>query len=303
MDPAGSAGGDGIVSGQAAVVAGAWRVLVTEPLDGAANMAIDEALLRSRIAGEAPPTVRFYGWTPPTVSLGYAQSLTTAVDRGLCARRGIGLVRRPTGGSAILHEPPDREVTYAVVARAGDFPGADDVLETYRILGEGLAAGLGRLGVAAEVVPLVRGRQASAAPGHCFARTGAYEIAVGGKKLVGSAQRRQAGAFLQHGSVLLDADPARLRAVFPAGADPVESLTTLARVLGGSPGFDAVVSALGAGLGERLGVALRPGGLSPGETALAERLVTEKYATETWLEQAETDVVATSLAREGRGQG
>jgi len=135
-----------------------WRLLVTEPLDGATNMALDEALLRGRIRGASGPTVRFYGWHPATVSLGYAQALDDSVDRARCAALGIGLVRRPTGGSAILHEPPEREVTYSVVAREGDFPGADDVLETYRVLGHGLAAGLARLGVAAELAPLVRGR-------------------------------------------------------------------------------------------------------------------------------------------------
>ena len=102
-------------------------------------------------------------------------------------------MRRPTGGSAILHEPPEREVTYSVVARAGDFPGADDVLETYRVLGQGLAAGLARLGVAAEFAPLVRGRP-DRTPAFCFGRAGAYELAVGGRKLVGSGSAGSAAA-------------------------------------------------------------------------------------------------------------
>ena len=258
-----------------------WRLLVTEPLDGATNMALDEALLRGRIRGSGAPTVRFYGWRPAAVSLGYAQPLDDTVDRARCRAMGIGVVRRPTGGSAILHEPPEREVTYSVVAAAGDFLGADDVLETYRVLGEGLAAGLGRLGVAADLVPLVRGRPAGS-PAFCFRRAGAYEIAVGGRKLVGSAQRRQRGSFLQHGSVLLGADPARIRAVFPREADPTTGMTTLAGVLGRSPGFDAVVEALAAGLAEALGVPLVPGGLSPDESALTDALVASKYRTEAW---------------------
>lgn len=259
---------------------------MTEPLDGATNMAIDEAILRSRIAGEGPPTLRFYGWIPPTVSLGYAQSLAAGIDWGLCARWGIGVVRRPTGGSAILHETPDREITYSVVARAGDFPGADDVLETYRVVGDGLAAGLARLGLDARVVPLSRGRRDAPAPMFCFARTGAYEIAVAGRKLVGSAQRRQSGAFLQHGSILLAADAERLRAIFPGGTDPLAGMTTVAHALGRAVGFDDAVSALAAGLQARLGVLLAPGGLSSGELGLAERLVTDKYGTEAWNVQA-----------------
>jgi lipoyl(octanoyl) transferase len=242
-------------------------------------MAIDEALLRARLAGEAPPTVRCFGWRPPAVSLGYGQPLG-GIDQAACARLGIGLVRRPTGGSAILHEDPALELTYSVVARRDDFPGADDLLETYRVLGSGLAAGLRRLGVEAEVVPLVRERPGPA-PTFCFARTGAYEIAVGGRKLVGSAQRRQGGGFLQHGSLLLDTDPGRLRAVFPSVADPLAGITTVAAVLGRRPGFDEVADALAAGLAGVLGP-LRPGGLSPAETARVEQLVTEKYGTEAW---------------------
>jgi lipoate-protein ligase A len=261
-----------------------WRLLVTEPLDGATNMALDEALLRGRIRGASGPTVRFYGWRPAAVSLGYAQPLDETVDRARCQALGIGLVRRPTGGSAILHEPPEREVTYGVVAREGDFPGADDVLGTYRVLGQGLAAGLARLGVAAELVPLVRGRSGRT-PAFCFGRVGAYEIAVGGRKLAGSAQRRQRGCFLQHGSLLLDADPARIRAVFPREADPLAGMTTLAQALGGAAGFDVVVEALAIGLGDALGARLEPGGLSEEESVLVDALVAGKYGTELWTVQ------------------
>src|SRR5262245_563149 len=263
-----------------------WRLLVTEPLDGAANMAVDEALLRARILTSSGPTVRFHGWRPATVSLGYGQPLDETVDRARCASLGIGLVRRPTGGSAILHEPPEREVTYSVVARERGVPGADDVLETYRVLGQGLAAGLGQLGVSAELAPLVRERHAGVGvPTFCFRRAGAYEITVGGRKLVGSAQRRQRGAFLQHGSVLLGADSDRIRAVFPRETDPTAPLTTLAIVLGRPPCSDAVIEALAAGLAEALGSPLTPAGLSADEQALMETLVVEKYGTETWTVQ------------------
>ena len=241
-----------------------WRLVVTEPLDGATNMAMDEAILLGRIRGAGSPTVRFYGWTPATVSLGYGQALD-GVDLDECRRLGLGLVRRPTAGSA----------------RADDFPGADDILETYRIVGEGLRAGLRRLGVEAEVVPLARARRAGAAPAFCFARAGAYELAAGGRKLVGSAQRRQGGAFLQHGSVLLDADPDRLRAVFPR-SDPLAQITTLAALLGRTPGFDRVRAALSAGLEEAVGRGLVPGGLSDPETADVGRLVAGKYARAEW---------------------
>ena len=259
-----------------------WRLLLTGARDGPTNMAIDEAVLRARLAGQAPLTVRFFGWAPPTVSLGYGQPLDARVDRDACVRLGLGLVRRPSGGSAILHESPDRELTYSVVARGGDFPGAEDVLETYRVLGAGLVAGLARLGVEAQVVPRVRGA-ATQTPAFCFARTGAYEIAVGGRKLVGSAQRRQGAAFLQHGSILLDADPARLVAVFPASGDPMAGLTTLAALCGRRVSADEAVCALTAGLAEALGRGgLVLGQLSAAEEEAVRRLVAEKYATEGW---------------------
>lgn len=281
---------------------GAWRLLVTAPLDGPTNMAIDEVLLRTAGRSARWPTVRFYAWDRPTVSLGYAQPLDAAVDRAYCAAAGIPLVRRPTGGSALLHEPPAREVTYSVVAGAETFPGADDVLETYRVIGRGLAAGFARLGVAAEVVDVARARRAAAAPAFCFARTGAYEIAAAGGKLVGSAQRRRAGAFLQHGTVLLGVDRARLGAVFPGARVGEPDLTTLATLLGRPPGFDEVVAALAAGLAPALGATLSPGGLSEEEARLADRLATDKYATAAWTERGELDEPVAVPAREG-GEG
>lgn len=271
---------------------------MTGPLDGAANMAVDEALFRSRLGADGPPTVRLYGWSAPTVSLGYAQPIDAGIDWAACQRLGIGRVRRPTGGSAILHEPPASEVTYSVVARAGDFPGADDVLETYRVLGGALASGLARLGLAVEVVPLGRARRAGPAPTHCFVRTGAYEIAVQGRKLAGSAQRRQGRGFLQHGAILLDAAPERLRAVFPGAADAPAALTTIRGELGRAPTFDEVVEALVAGFGEVLGDPLARGALSPAETALAADLVAAKYGTASWTDTGRvTPAVGTAAGR------
>ncbi|MBI2878144.1 MAG: lipoate--protein ligase family protein, partial [Candidatus Rokubacteria bacterium] len=163
------------------------------------------------------------------------------------------------------------------------FPGADDLLRTYQVIGRGLAAGLRRVGVPAELVPVTKAR-GKGTPTFCFARTGSYELVVGDRKLVGSAQRRQAGAFLQHGSILLDADLERLRLLFPGeeGADPLAGMTTLAAVLGRLVAFDELVPALAAGMGEGLGVELVPGGLTPEEARLVEALIREKYGTEAW---------------------
>src|SRR5262247_1547582 len=249
----------------------AFRVLVTEPLDGAANMALDEALLQERLARPGPPTLRFFAWAPPTISLGFGQRLDGRVDLAAAAAMGIGLVRRPTGGSAILHEGPDLEVTYSVVAGAGDFPGADELLATYRWIGAALECGLRSLGAPARMVPVQPSDPASM-PAFCFARTGSYELEVDGRKLVGSAQRRQGGAFLQHGAIMLGAVPARLRRVFPGDRDPLADMTTLEAVLGRRPSFDEAAEALAEGFRAAHGLTLEPGGLSAEETALSAML-------------------------------
>ena len=263
-----------------------FRLLVTEPLDGALNMALDETLLEGRLAETAPPTLRFFAWEPATISLGYGQPLDHRIDVAAAAALGIGLVRRPTGGSAILHEGPDLELTYSVAAHARDFDGADDLLETYRWIGAALAAGLRRLAAPVEMVP-VQPSDPAAMPTFCFARTGSYELEVGGLKVVGSAQRRQGAGFLQHGSVMLGAAPDRLRRVFPGTGEPTErdplaGMTTLEAVLGQRPGFDQTMSALAEGFREVHALELSPGGLAVPEMERAETLVREKYGTERW---------------------
>jgi len=260
-----------------------WRLLVTEPFDGATNMAVDEAMLLGRIQGTSPPTVRFFSWSPPTLSLGYGQTLDEGINLEAARRLGVGLVRRPTGGSAIYHDTIEREITYSVVAQAGDFPGADDLLETYRWIASGLLCGLQRFGIAAELVPCVPPSRREPAPTFCFARAGSYEIQVGGKQLVGSAQRRRRGAFLQHGSILLGVDSERLRQLFPDG-DPLETMTTVEAVIGHRPTFDQLTAKLVTGMREAWGIALEPGALLPEELEWTKRLAREKYATRSWTE-------------------
>jgi lipoate-protein ligase A len=258
-----------------------FRLLVTAPLDGAANMALDEALLLSRLRHGSSPTLRFFAWAPPTISLGYGQRLDGHIDLETARAMGLGLVRRATGGSAILHEGPDLEITYSVAAAAGDFDGSADLLQTYRWIGEGLLAGLRALGAPVEMVP-VQPSDPAAMPAFCFARTGSFELEVDGRKLVGSAQRRQGAAFLQHGAIMLGAEPGRLRRVFPWGRDPLTDMTTLETVLGRRPSFDEAAEALAEGFRTAHGLTLEPGGLSEEEAALAGMLEREKYATADW---------------------
>jgi lipoyl(octanoyl) transferase len=259
----------------------AFRLLVTEPLDGPANMALDEALLLARLRHGSPPTLRFFAWAPPTISLGYGQRLDGRIDTRAAEEMGIGLVRRATGGSAILHEGPDLEITYSVTAGTGDFEGAADLLETYRWIGEGLLEGLRALGTPVAMVP-VQPSDPAAMPAFCFARTGSFELEVDGRKLVGSAQRRQGPAFLQHGAIMLGAVPGRLRRVFHGDRDPLADMTTLETVLGRRPSFDEAAQALAEGFRKAHGLTLEPGGLSAEEIELAGMLERDKYATDQW---------------------
>ena len=257
-----------------------WRLLVTEATDGATNMAIDEALLHGRLAGASPPTVRFFAWAPPTISIGYGQPLDRHVSIDTCRALGVGLVRRLTGGSAIYHDGPERELTYSVTA-ASDDVGTPDLLETYRWIARALLRGLTTLGAKAEIVAVPDG--SGPTPAFCFARTGRYEIEVDGKKLVGSAQRRQGGGFLQHGSVLLGVDEARLRALFPTTADPLSTMTTLEATIGRRPTWEACAAELAHAFEAEHGLALRPGGLTEDETLRVERLVADRYGSDAWL--------------------
>jgi lipoate-protein ligase A len=244
-------------------------------------MAIDEAMWRGRQAGTSPPTLRFFAWAPPTVSLGYGQPLDRHVDTAACRRLGVGIVRRPTGGSAIYHDGPERELTYSVAATAADLGVSGDLLDTYRWIGRALVRGLNALGAPAEMVPTGRGLGRD--PAFCFARTGAYEIEVSGKKLVGSAQRRQGTSFLQHGAVLLGVDEPRLRALFPTTRAPLEVMTTLEAAIGKRPSFDDVAAALREAFETEHGLPLIPGGLTGAETAHVERLVRDRYGRDAFL--------------------
>jgi lipoyl(octanoyl) transferase len=271
-----------------------FRLLVTEPLDGALNMALDEALLLGRLAGTAPPTLRFFAWQPATISLGYGQPLDHRIDTAAASALGIGLVRRPTGGSAILHEGPELELTYSVVAGAGDFDGAADLLETYRWIGGALAAGINRIGAPVEMVP-VQPSDPTAMPTFCFARTGSYELEIGGLKVVGSAQRRQGEGFLQHGALMLGAAPDRLRRVFPTERDPLAGMTTLEAVLRRRPTFEETMTALADGFRAVHGLELAPGGLAAEELERALALVRDKYGTDRWTRSGRAPVVATAI--------
>jgi Lipoate-protein ligase A len=164
-----------------------WRVLVTPPASGAENMALDEALMdRARATGEW--VLRVYSWSAPTISLGRNQSARGRYDLDRVRELELDMVRRPTGGRAILH---DREITYSVTAPVGD---AGDLRESYDRINRLLLRGLRSLGVAASVArPATRSMPPGMAP--CFDEPAAGELTLGGRKLAGSAQWRSDDAL------------------------------------------------------------------------------------------------------------
>ena len=229
-----------------------WQYIDSGPNIGAYNMAVDEELLARAQAGEAVPVLRFYGWNPPAVSLGRFQHIESAVNADACRKHGFDIIRRITGGRAVLHH---QELTYSIIARADNPLFPSTVLGTYKVIATGLLAGLKNLGISAEMVSrggrhatLVEKKSKDPA---CFSSPSWYEILVNGKKIVGSAQRRMKGAFLQHGSILIGYDP-RLAAEVISGGCGGDVVTCIKRELGRDVPFDVVKQAFVNGFSEEL---------------------------------------------------
>ncbi len=240
------------------------RLIRHEPADGATNMAIDEAILASVREGASPLTLRFYAWAPPCLSLGRGQPLAD-VDLDACRADGVDVVRRPTGGRAIFHTD---ELTYSLALLQDDPRAEGGVVESYRRLSEGLLAGLRLLGVEArQASGQQKDRQALTAV--CFEVPSDYEITARGRKLLGSAQWRARGAVLQHGTLPLDGDLARILGYLSLPEPQRETqrrrlperAITLSEVLGRSLSFARVAEALAEGLAQALNLTLVPGRL------------------------------------------
>ncbi len=257
----------------------AWRVIIDGESDGAWNMAVDEAILEAyeRADPKPSPTLRLYGWEPATLSLGRSQDAEGSHDVRVLSLGGIGLVRRPTGGGAVLHE---FERTYAVVGALGIPPFSGGVIATYRTIAEALMRGLMRLGVAVIPVEPARGslRDTAAA---CFERLGAWELAANGRKLVGSAQARRRGALLQHGSIPMRLDPSRLAAVLGSPVD-ASRFTDVESARGAAVDSASVDAACVAGFEEAFGVRLVHGSLTESEALRAAELRCWKYDSIAW---------------------
>jgi lipoate-protein ligase A len=267
-----------------------WRLLLTSPARGAWNMAVDEALLESVGRGASLPALRLYAWQPPCLSLGYAQPFTD-VDLPRLKERGWEVVRRPTGGRAILHTD---ELTYSVIAPPDEPRLAGTLLESYNRLAQALLAALRLLGLPVEMQERSAASQAGNTNPVCFEVPSTYEITVGGKKLVGSAQARRKEGVLQHGSLPLSGDLRRILQVlaFPDEAVRARAAERLLRraatvesVLGRLVVWEEAAQAFIAAFGDTLDLDLQPRGLTPAEESRLEELVKNKYAHPEWTQR------------------
>jgi len=270
-----------------------WRLLMTDPGSGARNMALDEAIFRARAEGLVPPTLRLYSWQPPAVSLGRFQELDDRIDLAAIRARGYGLVRRPTGGRAILHSD---EITYSVVVRETDIRNGQALMTSYQEISRGIEAGLSLLGVQATMGGERGGNERrEALPTICFAKAARCDLVAEGRKVVGSAQTRSRGTILQHGSIPLTLDLDDLLAVLPGRrAEDLETRREklrraacgVADVVGRAVTCGQVAAAIRLGFQGSLGVELVEGAVTPQEAAWAEELETTKYGTAKWTEMA-----------------
>jgi lipoyl(octanoyl) transferase len=260
-----------------------YRFLNTPVQSAAMNMAIDEAVLLHLLRGEAPPTLRVFRWSAPSISLGRFQSVEREILREICEQRGVELVRRPTGGRAVYHRD---EFTYSIVS-SKRYGVPSGIVAAYSYLAQGLQAALERLGVHAELSDERISKHPSAA---CFASSTQADLTSGGFKLIGSAQVWKDDALLQQGSVPLDDRAAEFFDMlrFPGAEAREEALaayrqkTTPLHTFAPHATWDDVAHAFRTGFSSALHSEFVEGGLSASEWALARRLAEEKYRNLEW---------------------
>ncbi len=261
------------------------RLISDPPMKGSLNMAVDEAIQIACAQGRSGATLRFYQWDPACLSLGFFQDAKKEVSFEGLREKGVDLVRRSTGGKAVLH---DNELTYSVTIPEEDFPGS--ILETYRRISLALAEGLRTLGLPAEMVALEHGvtsRDARFRQAACFTAPSWYEVTVGNMKVIGSAQHRRDGVILQHGSIPFEFDPVKLVRCLRTSSDAAAQMMAailrskaagICQLLEGDVPRQVVEKHLVEGFTNVLGWEMDPGRLTGEETQDALRLNAGKYS-------------------------
>ncbi len=255
-----------------------WSLIVDPvPLRGSLNMAADEYLFNS-VRKVNRTFLRFYQWKKPTVSLSYGQEAARAADLDFCRANGIDMVRRMTGGKVVLHL---RELTYSL-ASSDTETFTPNLPESYKLISLALIEGFSLMGLSARLATTtppayVRGTMP------CFAFPARGEVETGGRKIVGSAQKRTGASFIQHGSVPLDKDEALLKAV--ARLDTRGSrirMTSLSETLGRPAAFDWAASRFALGFSKFFGVKLDPLTFNKKAWQEISEIEAERYGNDAW---------------------
>lgn len=269
-----------------------WRFIDSGNCSPSYNMALDEALLDWHSEGKIPPTIRFYGWDPATLSIGYFQKVEKEINLDAVKEHGLGFVRRPTGGRGVLHE---HELTYSVIVSEEHPEMPKTVTEAYRVISEGILKGFQGLGLEAyfAVPKTAEEREGLKNPRSavCFDAPSWYELVVEGRKVAGSAQTRQKGVILQHGSILLDLDEDKLFSLFNYPSDRVKErmqrafkskAVAMNEISSESVTMDMAKEAFKKGFEEGLNIHLDPYELSEEETQYVVDLAKSRYESDDW---------------------
>lgn len=223
-----------------------WWLVISGQCSPWLNMGLDLVFWQNVRTGKSPPVLRFYSWQPPSVSLGYKQKAERLINVEFCHCYRIPVVQRPTGGSALFH---DLELTYSFTARKDDYPAFSGPVSSYLTICHALQRGLKKLGLSVEVRGFSDTVEPSFARQSCFNLSSRHDLVILGRKLVGSAQRRDKESFLQHGSLLLGLRKNLWEKIF---LEPVnfEKVATVADFLSPCPEEKKIISCLLAGFQE-----------------------------------------------------
>jgi lipoyl(octanoyl) transferase len=269
-----------------------WKFIDSGNGSPSYNMALDEALLDWNSKGEIPPVIRFYGWDPATLSIGYFQKVEKEIDLEVVRKLGLGFVRRPTGGRGVLHE---HELTYSVIVSEEHPEMPKTVTEAYRVISQGILKGFHHLGLDAyfAVPHTAEEREALKSPRSavCFDAPSWYELVVEGRKVAGSAQTRQKGVILQHGSILLDLDEDKLFSLFKYPSERVKErmqkafkskAVAINEISPKKITLDEAKVAFKAGFEEGLNINLEPLELTEEQIQTVQRIARERYENNEW---------------------
>ena len=240
-------------------------------------MAVDEFMFQS-LGEKAETFLRFYRWMKPTVSIGRSQKVEKIVDMDFCHRNGIDIVRRITGGKLVLHH---KEVTYAVCSSDSDIF-SKELRDSYRLISQALNLGLQRMGIdscLAKDTPFGYARGVHT----CFSIPARDEIQVGGKKIIGSAQKRTGKKFIQHGSIPLEKDTDLLLSTSQSDQnESIVKMTSLSEALGKKVDFDFAVKHFISGMSDYFGVNLVSKTWTKTDKDAIQKILAERYENPDW---------------------